>query len=98
VEEEATEEISSALDLPVGTPVQKVVRLRSAAGHPIAKMTNDLPPSLGEFTREDLERTGLHDLMRRRGVRLHSAIQTVGAATPSVPRPACWASWPEPPY
>lgn len=80
---EADETVAGQLDVPEGTEVLRVVRLRSAAANPIAKMTNFLPPSLGEFTREDLERTGLYDLMRARGVRLHSATQVVGARNAS---------------
>ncbi len=78
-QEAADDTIAAQLGLPVGTEVLKVVRLRSAAARPIAKLTNYLPPSLGDLTREDLERTGLYDLMRSRGVRLHSATQVVGA-------------------
>ncbi|MEZ5097934.1 MAG: UTRA domain-containing protein [Nocardioides sp.] len=65
--------------------VVHVVRLRSARGNPIAKMTNYLPGDLADFTAEDLNQAGLYELMRRRGVHLHSATQIVGArpATPA---------------
>ena len=77
--EEATEEVASLLHLAVGDPVLKVVRLRSARGNPIAKMTNYLPDQVGDFTADDLEEHALYELMRARGIQLHSATQTVGA-------------------
>jgi DNA-binding GntR family transcriptional regulator len=48
---------------------------------PIARMTNYLPMEFADITGEDLERRGLYDIMRARGVRLHSANQVVGART-----------------
>ena len=81
----ADETVADQLDLPVGTEVLRVVRLRSAAGNPIAKLTNYLPSALGDFAREDLERTGLYDVVRARGVRLHSATQVVGARNATAP-------------
>lgn len=82
---EADETVAAQLDVPLGAEVLRVVRLRSAADNPIAKLTNYLPLALGDFTPEDLERTGLYDLMRTRGVRLHSATQVVGARNATAP-------------
>lgn len=73
------EEVAERLGIPVGDEVLKVVRLRSARSKPIAKMTNYLPESIGEFSHEDLQERGLYELMRARGIHLHSASQTVGA-------------------
>jgi DNA-binding GntR family transcriptional regulator len=42
-------------------------------------MTNFLPVAVFDVTADDLERRGLYELLRSNGVRLHSAIQTVGA-------------------
>jgi len=77
--EEATEEVAALLQIAPSDPVLKVVRLRSALGNPIAKMTNYLPESVGELTAEDLKVHGLYELMRGRGIQLHSATQSVGA-------------------
>ena len=72
-------EVADRLGIPTGADVLRLVRLRSARNNPIAKMTNYLPESLGEFSRADLEEQGLYVLMRERGIQLHSATQTVGA-------------------
>ena len=73
------EEVADQLGVEVGTEVLKVVRLRSAVGNPIAKLTNYLPEAVGEFSAEELEERGLYQLMRARGIQLHAATQTVGA-------------------
>lgn len=78
---EADDEVAEALACPPGTPVLKLVRLRSAGGTPIAKMTNFLPEAVGDLDADELERRGLYELMRARGIQLHSAAQVVGART-----------------
>ena len=75
------QDVADRLGVKAGDEVLKVVRLRSAMGNPIAKMTNYLPESVGDFSAEDLEAHGLYELMRERGIHLHSASQTVGART-----------------
>jgi GntR family transcriptional regulator len=74
-------EVAAILRIEPGEEVTKLVRLRSAQGNPIAKMTNYLPDKAGEFTAVDLSQHGLYELMRERGIQLHSATQTVGART-----------------
>jgi GntR family transcriptional regulator len=81
---DADEEVASRLGLPLGVPVTRTVRLRSAHGNPIAKLTNFLPEMLGEFTADVLAEHGLYEVMRSRGVTLHSATQTVGARNASL--------------
>ncbi len=76
---DAGEEEAAALSVDVGAPVFRVVRLRSAMGSPIAKMTNYLPERVGDFEADELGEHGLYELMRARGVQLHSATQMVGA-------------------
>jgi GntR family transcriptional regulator len=44
-------------------------------------MTNWLPADVVRFDQDALVATGLYDLLRRSGVHLHSATQTVGART-----------------
>ena len=80
---DATPEVAQALALEPGTPVTEIVRLRSALDQPIARLTNYLPTGRLSVTTEDLERTGLYDLVRRSGVQLHSATQVIGARTAS---------------
>jgi DNA-binding GntR family transcriptional regulator len=73
------EEVAAQLGVEAGVEVLKVVRLRSAVGNPIAKLTNYLPESVGPFSEQDLAEHGLYELMRARGIHLHTAAQTVGA-------------------
>jgi GntR family transcriptional regulator len=80
----APKEPAEALGVAPATPVHTIVRLRSAAGLPIARMANYLPTTLpglgpGAFTAEALESTGLYRLLRSAGVHLHAADQTIGA-------------------
>lgn len=76
---EAHADVAERLELAEGSPVLELVRLRSAAGEPIAKMTNYLPERIGTFREEELVNNGLYDLIRRQGIVLHSANQTLGA-------------------
>lgn len=80
---EADEELAQHFACSVGESALKVVRLRSAGETPIAKLTNYLPKSVGDFEVADLETHGLYALMRARGIQLHSATQYVGARTAS---------------
>jgi DNA-binding GntR family transcriptional regulator len=77
----ADAEVARRLRLEEGEPVVCLERLRSAREQPIARMTNWLPADVVTFEPEALEETGLYDLLRRTGVHLHSATQTVGART-----------------
>lgn len=79
----ADEELAARLQCGEGDPVVAVVRLRSAGERPIAKMTNYLPARLADFDAADLEAHGLYQLLRRQGIHLHSATQTVGAKSAS---------------
>jgi GntR family transcriptional regulator len=84
--EPAAPVVAQALGLDVDTPVITVVRLRSAAGRPIARMANFLPhtvlPGLAEgLTRTSLETHGLYQVIRTLGIHLHAADQTIGART-----------------
>lgn len=81
--EPATLAVADALKVPVETPITAMIRLRSAAGRPIARMTNYLPntiPGLAEgITGEALEERGLYQLIRGLGIQLHAADQVIGA-------------------
>jgi GntR family transcriptional regulator len=78
---EASDEVAARLEVPEGTHVLELVRLRSAEGKPLAQLTNYLPESLVSVTDEELAEHGLYDLMRDQGISLHSATQTLGART-----------------
>jgi len=77
----ATAVVADKLQVPEDSEVLELKRLRSADGKPIAKMTNYLPAALATFTEDDLVQRGLYDLIRARGITLHSAVQTIGART-----------------
>jgi DNA-binding GntR family transcriptional regulator len=69
-----------ALDLPEGSDVLALERLRYAGGEPIALMHNFLPARFAEsVTAERLERFGLYQLLRGSGVHLRVASQRIGA-------------------
>jgi DNA-binding GntR family transcriptional regulator len=74
-------EVAARLRVEPGSPVVLVERLRTARDQPIARMTNWLPASVVTFEEDALVSSGLYDLLRRTGVHLHSASQTVGART-----------------
>jgi DNA-binding GntR family transcriptional regulator len=78
---EAHGEAAECLDVPEGTTVLELVRLRRADGEPIAKLTNYLPERVSRFGEAELGDHGLYELIRRQGVSLHSATQTLGART-----------------
>ena len=75
------ETVAEALGLTPGEPVVRVRRLRSAAAEPIAVMTNYLPRDLAAFDEVSLATHGLYALLRRAGVHLKVASQTIGAAS-----------------
>jgi DNA-binding GntR family transcriptional regulator len=84
--EPATPAVAQMLRLDVETPVTVLVRLRSAAELPIARMTNYLPhtiiPGLTDaLTVETLATSGLYQVIRGLGIQLHAADQTIGART-----------------
>jgi len=77
--------VARALGLSDGDPVLAVERLRLAHGEPLAVLRNYLPADLVPLDSGALERTGLYQLMRAAGVRLHLATQTVGARVATAP-------------
>lgn len=44
-------------------------------------MINYLPASVADFTEDDLREHGLYEMLRARGIQLHSASQAIGART-----------------
>jgi DNA-binding GntR family transcriptional regulator len=80
-EEPATETVAEALGLPNGTPVLAVERVRFAGDQPLAILRNHLPAGMVPLTTEGLAAHGLYELMRRAGVRVQMASQTIGAVS-----------------
>jgi GntR family transcriptional regulator len=78
---EAHGEVAERLEVPEKTTVLKLVRLRRADDEPIAKLTNYLPERVDKFDKAELASHSLYELIRRQGVTLHSATQTLGART-----------------
>ena len=77
--EPASDAVAHALGLDDGDEVLALERLRYADGQPLAIMRNWLPVGLVELDRDQLERSGLYQLMRSAGINLHLASQTFGA-------------------
>lgn len=75
----ATGPVAEGLRLRDGDDVLEVRRLRFDGGAPLALMTNWLPKDLLTTTREELESTGLYDIMRQSGVQPRVANQSIGA-------------------
>jgi DNA-binding GntR family transcriptional regulator len=71
--------IAGILGVALAGPVTRIERLRSAGDEPLALMCNWLPADLADFTPADLERQGLYELLRRRGVHMRIATQRIGA-------------------
>ncbi|HEX3785724.1 MAG TPA: GntR family transcriptional regulator [Pseudonocardiaceae bacterium] len=75
----ATDTVAHQLGIPEGEQVLRLERLRYADGEPLALLRNYLPAGLVSVTAESLRQTGLYQLMRATGIRLHLASQVIGA-------------------
>jgi GntR family transcriptional regulator len=84
----AGDAVAHTLGIDEGSPVVALERLRYAGDEPLALMRNWIPSGQVELSAELLERSGLYQLMRAAGLRLHLASQTIGAraATPAEAR------------
>jgi DNA-binding GntR family transcriptional regulator len=71
--------IAQALQLPPGTEVTWIERLRYASGEPLALMRNAIPRTVLEPAREELAEHGLYVLLRRAGHVPRIATQVIGA-------------------
>jgi DNA-binding GntR family transcriptional regulator len=83
--DEADEEVAQFLEIPPGTTVIRIERVRYADDRPLAIMHNWIPHDIGEnLTAEALANDGLYALMRAAGVRPLEATQVIEArvATP----------------
>lgn len=80
-EEPATGPVAAALQVADGAPVVLLERLRYAGDEPLALMRNYLPKGLVPVDEHELASTGLYGLLRRAGIRISLASQTVGAVS-----------------
>ena len=76
----AEDDVAAALDLPLGTTVQRSVRVRSVGGDPFSHLTTHVPEEIGRrFEKSDLANTPLLALFERAGVTPAAADQAVSA-------------------
>src|SRR5690242_4526394 len=75
----APDAIAAALEIPPGTSVTWIERLRFAGGEPLALMHNAIPLDVLTLTAEDLASYGLYELLRRAGFVPRIANQVIGA-------------------
>jgi len=76
----APQDVAAELELEPGTSVVCLERVRYAATTPLAIMYNWLvTEGIADIIEEDLERSGLYELLRRRGIQPHIARQVIGA-------------------
>ena len=72
------EEVASELNVADGHEVVSIHRLRRASGEPLALMMNYLPVEIAPEP-EELEKSGLYQSLRARGVHIRLARQRIGA-------------------
>jgi GntR family transcriptional regulator len=77
--ERSDHEVIAMLGVDPETLVLRIVRLRCADGAPLALMTNWVPRDIVDPRPDDLERTGLYELLRSAGVVPKVVDETVGA-------------------
>ncbi len=76
----APPDVAKDLGLRKGTPVVKIVRLRSAGSRRLAVLRNWLITDMAsDLTAQALEQQGLYALLRASGIRPHYALQRLGA-------------------
>lgn len=76
----AAAEVAEALRVPVGSEVQRAVRVRSLAAGPFSHLTTFVPADLGrKFSRRELEQEPLLSLLERSGAVIEGADQTITA-------------------
>ena len=75
----AGDAVAQALQMPPGTEITWIERLRYAGGEPLALMHNAIPVDLIRLTERDLAEHGLYELLRRAGFVPRIATQVIGA-------------------
>jgi DNA-binding GntR family transcriptional regulator len=71
--------VAATLEVPEGTPVVALERLRRTHGEPLAILRNHLRADLAPLDPELLQQRGLYELLRDAGIALASATQSIGA-------------------
>lgn len=83
----ADEQVATALTVPVGTTVQRAVRVRSYRDTPFSHLVTYLPESIGlTFTEAELAASSLHALLKRAGHEPAEATQHFTAIKADVQR------------
>ena len=80
---EADVDVAAALELPVGTAVTHIERLRYADDVPFAIMRNWIPAALVQVDAGRIETGGLYEELRNSGIRMRVARQSIGAGVAS---------------
>lgn len=75
----ASTEVADALAVEVGSDVLFVRRERLTDGVPVAILENHLPIEYDDITVEQLEKHGLYQILRGRGITIRVARQRIGA-------------------
>lgn len=73
------EAVAAELDLPAGSPLWRLERLRRVDEEPLALMLNYLPVERVDLDAIDFARTGLYEALRGRGIHIRVAHQRIGA-------------------
>ena len=76
---EASDEIAHELQVPAGSAVWSLERVRHVRDEPFCLMHNYLPVDVVDLRKPDLTTEGLYALLRRAGVHLRVANQRIGA-------------------
>jgi DNA-binding GntR family transcriptional regulator len=76
---EASGRTADALGILEGAAVYAIERLRRARNVPLALMRYQVPASIATFSRDDLERQGMHEILRRHGAAPQVTREKVGA-------------------
>jgi DNA-binding GntR family transcriptional regulator len=71
--------VATELQLPAGTAVWDLVRVRLVGDEPLAVLHNHVPVDAIDLSQVDLATTGLYDALRRVGIHLRVAHQRIGA-------------------
>ena len=75
----ASASTARALSIPEGVAVYAVERLRYVRNIPLALMRHEVPASIVTFTVKDLEKRGLHEILRSHGAAPRIVSETIGA-------------------
>ncbi len=76
---EADEESATRLNVPTGTILWELHRLRHLDDEPLALMRNHVPETVIDLSRVDFSETGLYECFRAVGIHLRVAHQTISA-------------------